>query len=78
MSNEISIPEPPSEEPKEPRIKLKANTDMSKFSYRSMTMKLSEASEVLDDRIDEFRELIKQSMGLDESAFGNPNNQSPS
>ncbi len=61
MQGDIAIPEPPSEEPKEPRIKLKANTDMSKFSYRTMAMKLSEASEVLDDRIDEFRELVKES-----------------
>lgn len=78
MSTEIGIPDPPSEEPKEPRIKLKANTDMSKFSYRTMAMKLSEASEVLDDRIDEFRELFRESMGLDDNAFGNPNYQSPS
>lgn len=78
MQGDIAIPEPPSEEPKESRVKLKANTDMSKFSYRTMTMKLSEASEVLDDRIDEFRELVRESMGLDESAFGNPNYQSPS
>ncbi|KAJ4362477.1 DNA-directed DNA polymerase alpha subunit pol12 [Neocucurbitaria cava] len=78
MSTEIDIPDPPSEEPKEPRIKLKANTDMSKFSYRTMAMKLSEASEVLDDRIDEFRELFRESMGLDDNAFGNPNYQSPS
>ena len=78
MQGDIAIPDPPSEEPKEPRIKLKANTDMSKFSYRTMAMKLSEASEVLDDRIDEFRELIREHMNLDESAFGNPNLQSPS
>jgi DNA polymerase alpha subunit B len=78
MQSEIAIPEPPSEEPKESRIKLKANTDMSKFSYRTMAMKLSEASEVLDDKIDEFRELIREYMSLDDSAFGNPNFQSPS
>lgn len=78
MQGNISIPEPPSEEPKEPRIKLKANTDMSKFSYRTMAMKLSEASEVLDDKIDEFRELLREHMDLDENAFGNPNLQSPS
>jgi DNA polymerase alpha subunit B len=77
MQGEIAIPEPPSEEPKEPRIKLKANTDMSKFSYRTMAMKLSEASEVLDDRIDEFRELFRETTGLDESAFGNPSYPSP-
>jgi DNA polymerase alpha subunit B len=78
MQGDIAIPDPPSEEPREARIKLKANTDMSKFSYRTMAMKLSEASEVLDDKIDEFRELIREHMNLDENAFGNPNYQSPS
>lgn len=78
MSSEIALPEPPSEGPLAPRMKLKANTDMSKFSYRSMTMKLSEASEVLDDRIDEFRQILQDAMGLDDSAFGNPSLQSPS
>jgi DNA polymerase alpha subunit B len=78
MQGEIAIPEPPLEEPKEPRIKLKANTDMAKFSYKTMAMKLSEASEVLDDRIDEFRDLLRESMELDDSAFGNPNYSSPS
>ncbi|KAL6709138.1 DNA-directed DNA polymerase alpha subunit pol12 [Coniothyrium glycines] len=77
MSGDIAVPETPSEEPKESRMKLKANTDMSKFSYRTMAMKLSEASEVLDDRIDEFRDLIKAHNDLDEDAFGNPNYQSP-
>jgi DNA polymerase alpha subunit B len=43
-----------------------------------MAMKLSEASEVLDDRIDEFRQLVQESLGLEDSAFGNPSYQSPS
>ena len=77
MSSDIALPDPPSEAPTAARMKLKANTDMSKFSYRTMTMKLSEASEVLDDRIDEFRQLIQESMDLDDSAFGNPSLQSP-
>src|SRR5690242_9525871 len=78
MSSEIALPEPPSEGPLAPRMRLKANTDMSKFSYRSMTMKLSEASEVLDDRIDEFRQILQDAMELDDAAFGNPSLQSPS
>ncbi|KAF1352930.1 DNA polymeras-like protein alpha/primase associated subunit [Lizonia empirigonia] len=77
MSSDIPLPEPPSEAPTVPRMKLKANTDMSKFSYRTMTMKLSEASEVLDDRIEEFRQLLQESMDLDDSAFGNPSLESP-
>lgn len=77
MQGDIAVPEAPTEEPNEPRIKLKANTDMSKFSYRTMAMKLTEASEVLDDRIDEFRDLIRDHLKLEESAFGNPNFESP-
>jgi DNA polymerase alpha subunit B len=78
LNGQIALPEPPEEPPAEPRIKLKANTDMSKFSYKTMAMKLSEASEVLDDRIDEFRQLIQEHHNLDDSAFGNPSLQSPS
>ncbi|KAJ4372840.1 DNA-directed DNA polymerase alpha subunit pol12 [Didymella sp. IMI 355093] len=77
MSSNMALPEPPSEAPTAPRMKLRANTDMSKFSYRTMTMKLSEASEVLDDRIDEFRQLIQESMDLEDSAFGNASLPSP-
>ena len=43
-----------------------------------MAMKLSEASEVLDDRIDEFRQLIQEHLNLEDSDFGNPSHQSPS
>lgn len=50
---------------------------MSKFSYKTMAMKLSETSEVLDDRIDEFRQMIQEHLGLEDSAFGNPTSQSP-
>ncbi|KAF2190012.1 DNA polymerase alpha 70 kDa subunit [Zopfia rhizophila CBS 207.26] len=77
LNGHIAIPEPPEEPPVEARIKLKANTDMNKFSYKTMSMKLSEASEVLDDRIDEFRQILQESMGLEDSAFGNPCHSSP-
>ena len=55
----------------EPRIKLHANTDLPKYNYRPLAMHLSEASEVLDDRIDEFAISVQKHHGLDESAFGN-------
>lgn len=80
MSSDLALPDPPAqpaEHPTAPRMKLKANTDMSKFAYRTMTMKLSEASEVLDDRIDEFRQLLQDALHLDDSAFGNPSLPSP-
>lgn len=41
-----------------------------------MSMRLSEASEVLDDRIDEFLALIQKHHGLETNAFGNPASQS--
>ncbi|KAF4551299.1 DNA polymerase alpha subunit B-like protein [Elsinoe fawcettii] len=56
----------------ESRVKLKANTEISKFNYKGMAMKLSEASEILDDRIDEFTALVQEKHGFPESAFGNP------
>ncbi|KAF2652236.1 DNA polymerase alpha 70 kDa subunit [Lophiostoma macrostomum CBS 122681] len=77
LNGSIPLPDAPSEAPTESRIKLKANTDMSKFSYKTMAMKLSEASEVLDDRIDEFRQLIQDHHSLEDSSFGNPSHQSP-
>lgn len=54
----------------EPRIKPAANTDLKKFAYKPMAMRLSEASEVLDDRIDEFQSIIQKYHQLEDSAFG--------
>jgi DNA polymerase alpha subunit B len=51
---------------------------MKKFSYKTMAMKLTEASEVLDDRIDEFKVLVQEHHKLEDSAFGNPGVQSQS
>jgi DNA polymerase alpha subunit B len=77
LNGHIPLPEAPDEAPTEARIKLKANTDMSKFAYKTMAMKLSEASEVLDDRIDEFRQLLQEHLNLEDSDFGNPSHESP-
>lgn len=62
----------------ESRIKLKANTEVAKFNYKPMAMKLSEASEILDDRIDEFAALVQEHHNLPDTAFGNPAAQSTS
>lgn len=64
--------------PSESRIKLKANTDMAKFAYKTMSMKISEASEILDDRIDEFTDIIQEHHNLEDSEFGNPARESQS
>lgn len=55
---------------------MTANTDLRKFFYKPMAMHLSEASEILDDRIDEFQLLIQAEHGLEDSAFGSAAAQS--
>lgn len=73
---------PPAKAPEEPatesRVKLKANTELAKFAYKPMAMQLSSASEILDDRIDSFTELVQEHHSLPDSAFGNPAAQSSS
>ncbi|KAK5150385.1 hypothetical protein LTR04_006823 [Oleoguttula sp. CCFEE 6159] len=78
LNDHILVPEPPIAPPPEPRIKLKANVELAKFSYKPMAMKLSEASEILDDRIDEFLSLVQSHHDLPDSAFGNAASQSTS
>lgn len=50
-------------------------SDLKKLAYRPLAMKLSEASETLDDRIDEFIGEVAQHHSLDDSAFGNAASQ---
>ena len=76
LNDQLSTCEPPLAPPAEPRIKLTAATDLKKFSYKPMAMHLSEASEVLDDRIDEFQLLVQEHHKLEDSAFGNAASQS--
>lgn len=57
---------------------MTANTDLKKFSYKPMAMHISEASGILDDRIEEFQELVQSHYGLDDAAFGNAANQKTS
>ena len=60
----------------EARIKAVSNTDIKKFSYKLMAMKLSESSEVLDERIDEFMEIVQKHNNLPDQDFGNAAAQS--
>jgi DNA polymerase alpha subunit B len=62
----------------ESRVKLKAAVDLPKYAYKPMAMRLSEASEILDDRIDMFVELVQKEHKLEDSDFGNPAAQSTS
>lgn len=77
LNNHIEIPEASATPCLEPRIALKANTDLKKFAYKTMAMKISETSETLDDRIDEMLALVQAQHGLEDGAFGNAAMQSP-
>jgi len=76
INDHIPAASAPAEPPTEARVKLKANLELPKFGYKTMAMKLSETSEILDDRIDTFTDLIQAHYQLPDSAFGNPAAQS--
>lgn len=76
LNSHLLAAEAPEEAPTEARVKLKANTELPKFAYKPMAMKLSESSEILDDRIDMFTDLVQSHHQLPDSAFGNPAAQS--
>lgn len=59
----------------EPRVKLTAASDVKKMAYKPLAMKLSEASEVLDDRIDDFTNMVQEFHKLEDAAFGSAANQ---
>jgi DNA polymerase alpha subunit B len=76
LNEHIPRAEPPLAPAGESRIKLVANTDIKKFSYRPMAMRQGESSEVLDERIDSWMNPIKEAHGLDTAVFGNAAAQS--
>ena len=78
LNPHLSVFEAPIAPPAEARVRLTANTDLKKFSYKPLAMHLSEASEILDDRIDEFQSLIQAHHNLEDSAFGSAANQATS
>ena len=51
---------------------LLANFDPKKYSYRPMYQKLSEVSEILDDQIDQYTDVVLESFGLADEDIGNP------
>jgi DNA polymerase alpha subunit B len=76
LNEHLAAPEPPIAPFGEPRIKLTAQSDAKKLSYKPMAMKSSEASEILDDRIDEFMGIVQEHHKLEDSAFGSAASQS--
>ena len=75
LNGNLAPAEPPIAPFSEPRVKLTAASDQKKMAYRPLAMKLSEASEILDDRIDDFMTLAQEHHSLDESAFGSAASQ---
>ena len=78
LNEHLSVAEPPLAPFSQGRLKLVSGTDYRKFSYRPMAMHLSEASEVFDERIDNFLALVQKAHNLEDSAFGNAAAQSTS
>ncbi|PWI69892.1 hypothetical protein PCL_00804 [Purpureocillium lilacinum] len=76
LNDQLPAAEAPMAPYAEPRIKLAASSDQKKMAYRPLAMKLSEASEILDDRIDDFLALVQEHHQLEDSAFGNAAAQS--
>ncbi|KAK4099552.1 DNA polymerase alpha, subunit B [Parathielavia hyrcaniae] len=75
LNEQLDAAEPPISPFAEPRIKLTAASDQKKLGYKGLAMKLSEASEILDDRIEDFIGLVMEHHKLDYSAFGSPASQ---
>ena len=71
LNDHLPVAEAPLAPFAESRIKFTVNTDLKKFSFKPMAMRLSESSEVLDDRIDEFTTIVQKAHNLDDAAFGN-------
>lgn len=67
----------PAPEPWEARIRLSSNSEPKKFQFRPMHQKLTEASETLDDCIDEFAAAVQAAYNLPDEAFGDPAAKTP-
>ncbi|KAL2176442.1 DNA polymerase alpha subunit B N-terminal-domain-containing protein [Thermothelomyces heterothallicus CBS 202.75] len=76
LNEQLEAAEPPISPFPESRIKLAATSDQKKLGYKGLAMKLSEASEILDVRIEEFAAEVMRHHKLEESAFGSPASQS--
>ncbi|GAW12748.1 hypothetical protein ANO14919_021190 [Xylariales sp. No.14919] len=76
LNDHLKPTEPPIAPFGEPRIKLTAASDQKKLGYKTLAMKSSEASEILDDRIDEFMALVRDHHKIDDEEFGSAASQS--
>ncbi|KAM3455729.1 hypothetical protein MY3296_002147 [Beauveria thailandica] len=71
LNGQLASASPPPAPYPEPRVKLTAASDQKKMGYKPLAMKLSEASEILDDRIDDLAALVQRHHSLDDAALGN-------
>ncbi|BCR88761.1 DNA-directed DNA polymerase alpha subunit POL12 [Aspergillus chevalieri] len=78
LNSHLPLSETPIAPFPEARIRPTANTDLKKFGYKPMAMRLSEASEILDDRIDELMSLLQPQYESEDIAFGSASIQSTS
>ncbi|KAL4920502.1 DNA polymerase alpha subunit B N-terminal-domain-containing protein [Aspergillus aurantiobrunneus] len=78
INEHLSTAEPPMAPFSEARIRPAANTDLKKFGYKPMALRLSEASEILDDRIDEFVTIFEKKYEKEDITFGSAAVQSTS
>ena len=53
-------------------FRLALNIDPSKYKFRTMSMKLLESADVLDDQVDTMTRLVQEASIANESDFGNP------
>lgn len=75
LNEHLPPAEPPIAPYPESRIKLTAASDLKKLGYKPLAMKASEASGILDDRIDDFMTLVKDYHQIDEAEFGSAASQ---
>lgn len=78
LNGNLSSAETPIAPFSEARLRLISRTEYKKFAYKPMAMRLSDASEVLDERIDDFLALVQKHHKMEDSAFGNAAAQSTS
>ncbi|RMZ75916.1 hypothetical protein DV738_g5230, partial [Chaetothyriales sp. CBS 135597] len=71
LNEQLPAAEPPLAPYSEPRIRVVANSDIKKFSYRPMAMRLTDSSAVLDERIEDFLTLTQTAHQLEDSEFDN-------
>lgn len=57
-------------------VKIGANFDPKKYTFRTMRQKLLEAADVLDEQIDSFAQIVQSHYNIPEADFGNPSIQS--